>query len=214
MSGTDFESHANLVKQITDLCLRPDPVLSFPQWPYYPSPSGHTIFPPVAILSFPQWSYYPSPSGHTILPPVAILSFPQWPYYPSPSGHTILPPVAILSFPSGLHFLSLSIFIQTLCLDKLDWPLDYSSKKLVTLATQWVIRVRAKSKLLDLQIINPIRCVSVHVCVCVCLHLCVHVCVHAGVGAYVCQHMCVYIRVLCSVGLRSRGLCVTDPSSN
>eukprot|EP00731_Ephydatia_muelleri_P007308 Em0003g1556a len=46
---------------------------------------------------------------------------------------------------------------MTLCLDKLDWPLDYSSKKLVTLATQWVIRVRAKSKLLDLQIINPIR---------------------------------------------------------
>ena len=47
---------------------------------------------------------------------------------------------------------------------------------------------------------------------CVCLHLCVHVCVHVGVGAYV--HMCVYIRVLCSVGLLSRGLCVTDPSSN
>ena len=72
-----------------------------------------------------------------------------------------------------------------MCLDKLDWPVEYSGKKLVTMATQWVIRKKAaRSGLFDLPPISPSRCVCV--CVCVCVSVCVHVCV-----CCVCL-MCVY----------------------
>ena len=65
--------------------------------------------------------------------------------------------------------------------------MDYSSKKLVTLATQWMLRMVPTSKQPGVVPIGPTK----YVCVCVCVGVCVCVCVCECVCVGGCECMCV-----------------------